>query len=129
DLLAREGNQIPAGTWFRIASTGEPSTEFYGPAPAPEDDLEPHAGEVSSSGTEFRPGDQQEWIDERLEDLERPAHAFVISHRNLMGQNHRDTVWGSDPSVTPDEQNVFYRSLQENRVGYFLSAHDHMHHR
>src|SRR5690606_2637682 len=36
---------------------------------------------------------------------------------------------GSDPGVTPDAQNAFYGSLQGNGVGYFLSAHDHMHHR
>src|SRR5690606_6049114 len=63
------------------------------------------------------------------EDDDRPEHAFVLTHRNLMGQNHRDTAWGSDPGVTPEAQNVFYRSLEENKVGYFLSAHDHMHHR
>jgi hypothetical protein len=129
DLIAREGNLILAGTWFRIASTGEPSTEFYGPAPGDGEILQPEEGQYTTSGTEFRPGDQQEWIDSRLQEPDRPVHAFVLAHRNLMGQNHRDTVWGSDPGVTPDVQNVFYRSLQENKVGYFLSAHDHMHHR
>jgi hypothetical protein len=44
-----------------------------------------------------------------------------------MGQNHVDTVWGNDPGVSPDDQNAFYRSLNDNKVGYFLSAHDHMH--
>ena len=128
-LVSREGNVIPPGTWFRIASTGEPSTEWRGDGPEPDAVLEPQAGSYTSTGTEFRPGDQQAWIDSRLTDPRRPAHAFVLSHRNLMGQNHVDTVWGSNPGVTPDAQNVFFRSLQDNRVGYFLSAHDHMHHR
>lgn len=128
-LVGREGDVIAPGTWFRIASTGEPSIEFHGDGPAPDAELPPEPGDYTSDGTEYRPGDQQAWIDARLRDPRRPAHAFVLSHRNLMGQNHRDTVWGSDPGVTPDAQNVFYRSLQHNGVGYFLSAHDHMHHR
>lgn len=128
-LVAREGNVILPGTWFRLASNGEPSTEFYGNAPADDAVLEPDMGGFTYDGTQYRPGDQQDWIDNRLQDPDRPVHAFVLSHRNLMGQNHRDVVWGDNPSLLQDDQNAFYRSLQENGAGYFLSAHDHMHHR
>ncbi len=128
DLLDPSGNVIPAGTWFRINSSGNPAVGFFGAAPTDET-VEPLEPEITSDGTRFFPGDQQGWIDNRLEDEKRPEHAFVLTHRNLMGQNHVDTAWGSNPAVSIDEQNVFYRSLQENGVGYFLSAHDHMHHR
>jgi hypothetical protein len=124
-----DDTEIAPGTWFRIDSSGEPSTNFYGSEERfPIDEsAAPREPEWTPQGTGFSPGDQQDWIDSRLTDNERPAHAFVLSHRNLMGQNHVDTVWGNDPGVSPDDQNAFYRSLNDNNVGYFLSAHDHMH--
>lgn len=111
-----------AGDYFRIRSAGQLQrmvnaadlAEPLGPAVSP---------------LVYRPGDQQDWISERLEDIERPAHAFILTHRNLMGQNHRDTAWGDDPAQTPGDQNVFFQSMQSNGVRYFLSAHDHMHNR
>ncbi len=125
DVIAGNGNVIPAGTWFRVDSSGNPATSWVDTAT--DDTVE--EGSFTYDGTQFRPGDQQDWINDRLEDLQRPAHAFVLSHRNLMGQNHINTVWGSNPGVSADDQNVFFRSLQENNVGYMLSAHDHMHNR
>lgn len=131
DVLAGNGSVITPGTWFRIDSSGNPSTNYYGfEETFPIADwASPQEPELSSDGTDYRPGDQQDWISARLTDDERPEHAFVLTHRNLMGQNHVDTTWGSDPGVDPEAQNLFYRSLEENGVGYFLSAHDHMHHR
>lgn len=131
EVVAGNGTVILPGTWFRIDSSGNPSTNFYGfEATFPiEDWAAPQEPELSSDGTDYRPGDQQDWITSRLTENKRPEHAFVLTHRNLMGQNHVDTTWGSNPGVNPDAQNLFYRSLEENGVGYFLSAHDHMHHR
>lgn len=121
--------EIPPGTWFRIDSSGSPSTNFNGSEERfpIEENSRPQQPELTIEGTGFNPGEQQDWISVRLEDDQRPAHAFVLTHRNLMGQNHLDTAWGGDPGVAPEAQNVFYRSLEENDVGYFLSAHDHMH--
>ncbi len=128
DVLDANGNVIPAGTWFRVAAgSGMPATSWV--EDATDETVVLDEGDFTYDGTQFRPGDQQHWIDNRLEDHLRPAHAFVLSHRNLMGQNHINTVWGSNPGVTPDDQNAFFRSLQENNVGYMLSAHDHMHNR
>ena len=128
-LSAQDGTEIPAGTWFRIDMEGYPSTDFNGSDEMfpIEENVEPREAQVSIAGTSFAPGDQQEWISGRLEEAGRPEHAFVLTHRNLLGQNHLDTVWGDDAGVNPEAQNGFYRSLQENGVGYFLSAHDHMH--
>jgi hypothetical protein len=128
-VAGADGAEIQPGTWFRIDSSGEPSTNFYGSEERfpIEERARLQEPEWTPSGTGFSPGDQQGWIESRIADDKRPAHAFVLSHRNLMGQNHVDTVWGNDPGVSPEEQNVFYRSLNDNRVGYFLSAHDHMH--
>jgi hypothetical protein len=128
-LFAQDDTEIPPGTWFRIDNAGYPSTNFNGSEEMfpIEENVRAQQPSVSIAGTGFTPGDQQEWISERLEDAARPAHAFVLTHRNLLGQNHLDTVWGNDAGVTPAAQNVFYKSLQDNHVRYFLSAHDHMH--
>lgn len=128
-VSAPDDIEIPAGTWFRIDSAGNPSTDFNGSEemfPIDENAV-PRQAATTIDGTGFPPGDQQDWINERIEDAARPAHAFVLTHRNLLGQNHVDTVWGSDAGVSAEAQNIFYESLQKNSVGYFLSAHDHMH--
>ena len=57
------------------------------------------------------------------------SHAFVIAHKNLVGQNHVDTLFGANPSTNPDGRNAFIGSLQKNGVALLLGGHDHMHHR
>jgi len=128
-LVAADGTEIPPGTWFRLDRNGAPTTGFPGSdeAPAIDENVEPRQATRTTGDTGFSPGEQQDWISERIGDVQRPEHAFVLSHRNLLGQNHVDTVWGSDAGVDAEAQNTFYRSLQDNRVGYYLSAHDHMH--
>lgn len=137
---------IPAGAWFRIDSSKRPSTNFYAwdiPNPdqlyngAPFDINDPPSDpnnrillKASSSNTEFWPGTQQSWINSRLDKNTRGTdHAFVFSHRGMMGANHADGFFGSSPASKPDQQNPFYASLVENGVRYMLSAHDHIHNR
>ncbi len=75
-------------------------------------------------------GEQQSWIDERLDvKRRRTAHAFVFSHQPLMGQNHGDTAFGDNVYRFLEDQKEFYKSLQENRVGYYISGHDHIYQR
>jgi hypothetical protein len=74
--------------------------------------------------------DQQNWITARLSSRPaRVAHGFVFSHKNLIGQRHKDTLLGSDPAQNPAEQNEFFASLASNGVRYHFSGHDHIHHR
>lgn len=73
--------------------------------------------------------DQQAWIDGRLADKPKNSHAFVLSHKNLIGQNHVDCLFGANPSTNPVARNAFIASLQANGVRYYLGGHDHMHHR
>lgn len=137
---------IPAGAWFRIDSNNRPSTNFYSwdmknPDQmyngAPFDINDPPAlaenrklTVKSSANTEYWPGRQQEWISERLDRATRNTeHAFVFSHRPLIGANHVDGFFGSDPSVTPDDQNSFFASLADNGVKYMISGHDHIYNR
>ena len=130
-VLAKNGSTIPAGTYFRIDSSGFPSVNFYG-----WDVTYPVADNLfyenwDSVGTEFYPGKQQSWISERLDvmDEDRPEHAFVLTHRGPMNQNHVDSMFGSSPGSKASDQNVFYASLQNNGVRYVLGAHDHLHNR
>ena len=57
------------------------------------------------------------------------GHAFVFSHRNLIGQNHTDVLFGADPSANPAAQIAFIGSLAANGVRYSFSGHDHVHQR
>lgn len=134
---------IEPGTWFRIDSSGRPSTnmyawdmvnpdqtsgyDYYYPY---EDWVFPQQPSWSAAGTEFWPGSQQDWIDERLDIATRVTeHAFVLSHRGLMGTNHVDGFFGSNPGSKSSQQNPFYASLADNGVRYMLSGHDHLHNR
>lgn len=137
---------ITAGTWFRIDSDDRPSTNFYAwdmenPDQTyngnPFDLYDPiensnnRLSEINSSaGTEIYPGSQQDWISARLDKTARGTeHAFVFSHRGLMGENHVDCLFGSNPGSKADTQNVFYASLMNNGVKYMISGHDHLYNR
>ena len=79
--------------------------------------------------------DQQAWITSRLSDPRRPQQAFVFGHKNLLGGNHKDNLFGNhtrddpgdaDPSQWP-AQNAFVKSLADNNVHYYICGHDHHH--
>jgi len=71
--------------------------------------------------------DQLTWIDERLSSKENDVNAFAFSHKNLIGANHVDTIFGSSPTANPDAQNSYFRSLMNNGVRYHFGGHDHNH--
>ncbi len=74
--------------------------------------------------------DQQAWISDRLDKNTRGTeHAFVFSHQPLIAENHQDTMFSGYTNASPDRQNAFFASLQNNGVKYFLSGHDHIHQR
>ena len=57
------------------------------------------------------------------------TQAFVFSHKNLLGQNHKDNEFGSSNDANPSLQNAFIGSLAANNVKYEISGHDHMDYR
>ncbi len=57
------------------------------------------------------------------------TQAFVLQHKNLLGQNHKDNAFGSGNDSNPAEQNSFFAALATNNVKYDISGHDHMDHR
>jgi hypothetical protein len=73
--------------------------------------------------------DQLTWIDQTLASRSSDSHAFVMGHKNLVGQNHTDTLFGANTTANPVDRNAFIASLQANKVGFCMGGHDHMHHR
>ncbi len=73
--------------------------------------------------------DQQPWIDAELAGRSKHSHAFVLSHKNLIGQNHTDCLFGANPSTNAAARSAFIGSMQSHGVRYVLGGHDHMHHR
>lgn len=72
--------------------------------------------------------DQVEWIDSVLSANASKRHAFVFAHKNLIGQNHKDNLFGNALTDNPEARDFFLSSLYNNGVRYYLSGHDHMHH-
>jgi hypothetical protein len=71
--------------------------------------------------------DQQDWISSTLAGKPTDGHAFVFGHKNLIGENHTDVLFGSDPGQNAAAQNAFIGSLYNNDVRYYISGHDHVH--
>lgn len=68
------------------------------------------------------------WIGSELSAADY-TQSFVFGHKNLLGQNHKDSLFGSSNDANPAQQNNFLGTLQSNDVHYYISGHDHMHHR
>jgi len=73
--------------------------------------------------------DQLPWIESQIASKPSGGHAFVFSHKNLMGQNHTDCLFGTDPTSNPEARNAFIRALDQQGVRYAIGGHDHMHDR
>lgn len=73
--------------------------------------------------------DQLSWIDSTLADRPSDMHAFVMAHKNLIGQNHADCLFGANSTANQSSRDSFISSLQANKVGFYMGGHDHMHHR
>lgn len=69
------------------------------------------------------------WLNGVLSNRPSDTHAFVFAHKNLLGQSHKDNVFGSGNDSNLTAQNALIGILDNNDVRYFISGHDHMHHR
>jgi hypothetical protein len=92
---------------------------------------------------------QLPWISQQVSDLARPAHAFVFSHKQLLGGNHKDNLFGANVvSADPGDgygvtgltganltamqakqaaEDTFITALSDNNVHYYITGHDHHH--
>ncbi|OGU12330.1 MAG: metallophosphoesterase [Geobacteraceae bacterium GWC2_58_44] len=73
--------------------------------------------------------DQVAWVDSVLASRPSDSHAFVFSHKNLIGQNHKDVLFGSGLASNAAARDEFISSLAANGVRFQIGGHDHMHHR
>jgi hypothetical protein len=83
----------------------------------------------STGSTDNNLVDQLGWLDGRLVSKPAQDHAFVFAHKELIGQDHEDTLFGATPAGNPIAQSAFIASLQSSGVRYAIGGHDHMHHR
>jgi hypothetical protein len=91
------------------------------------DQFEPISG--SYPGLDKTIEAKQCWINEVLDGRPRGSHAFVFGHKGLIHENHRDGLFGANPSVNPTGQDNFIKSLTANGVKYYICGHDHVHNR
>jgi hypothetical protein len=74
--------------------------------------------------------DQVSWVTSRLSShTGSDKHSFVFSHKNLIGQNHKDVLFGSKLTSNAAARDTFITACNNNGVRYCLGGHDHMHHR
>ncbi len=74
--------------------------------------------------------DQVPWVTTRVStNTGTDKHTFVFSHKNLIGQNHKDVLFGSTLTSNADARDAFITACASNGVRYCLGGHDHMHHR
>lgn len=73
--------------------------------------------------------DQIDWFKASLSSRPSDQHAFVFSHKNLIGQNHKDVVTGANLAANATERDRFIQILDTTGVAYYMGGHDHVHHR
>ena len=70
------------------------------------------------------------WLDTTLSTTANPdpavTNSFVFGHKNLIGGNHVDNLFGVNPSSNPTVQDTFFSILAKNNVDAYISGHDHM---
>ena len=68
------------------------------------------------------------WMGEQLAANDH-AHSIVVGHKNLLGQNHKDNLFGSSNESNTALQNAFISTASSGGARYYIGGHDHMHHR
>ena len=73
---------------------------------------------------------QLNWLANTLSTATNPdagvTNSFVLGHKNLIGGNHVDNLFGANPSSNPAVQNTFFQILAQNKVDAYIGGHDHM---
>ncbi|MGA4506415.1 metallophosphoesterase family protein [Propionibacteriaceae bacterium G1746] len=73
--------------------------------------------------------DQLDWIEDRVLNRPEGMHCLVYAHKNLVGQNHVDSMFGGTPAANKAALNRFISIMDRGNVHTVASGHDHMHHR
>ena len=93
----------------------------------------------TEDGKAYPTADQLDWIKDQLSRAhEAGKHAFFFAHKNILGQQHKDNLFGNpvdhdDPGdgdlAKQRVATAFISALENNGVRYYFSGHDHMYHR
>lgn len=73
--------------------------------------------------------DQLDWIEERIQSRDAGMHCIVAGHKNLIGGNHVDCLFGANPASNPEAVSRFLRMCDEGGVAFVWGGHDHHHKR
>lgn len=73
--------------------------------------------------------DQLDWLEDRVLNRPQGMHALVFAHKQLIGANHVDVLFGSNPESNPQARDRFISILDRGNVPYLFSGHDHTHQR
>lgn len=68
------------------------------------------------------------WMGQQLAAADH-THAIVVGHKNLLGQNHKDNLFGSANESNTALQDAFISTAASGGARYYIGGHDHMHHR
>jgi hypothetical protein len=79
-------------------------------------------------GTNMASPTIQSWTSSELAANDH-TQAFVFNHADVIGQSHKDNIFGSGNDSDTATQNWYLSTLQQNNVKYVISGHDHMDHR
>ncbi|MCQ6367090.1 hypothetical protein, partial [Bacillus cereus] len=60
--------------------------------------------------------DQLDWIEERVMGRPEGTHCIIAAHKNIIGGNHVDSLFGADPSDNADGVDRFLRICDEGGV-------------
>jgi hypothetical protein len=73
--------------------------------------------------------DQLDWIEERVMDRPEHMHCIIAAHKNIIGGNHVDSLFGENPADNADGVDRFLRICDEGGVAFVWGGHDHHHKR
>lgn len=73
--------------------------------------------------------DQLDWIEERVMNRPEDMHCIIAAHKNLIGGNHVDSLFGADPAANADGVDRFLQICDEGGVAFVWGGHDHHHKR
>ena len=73
--------------------------------------------------------DQLDWIEGRVMGRPEGTHCIIAAHKNIIGGNHVDSLFGADPSDNADGVDRFLRICDEGQVAFVWGGHDHHHKR
>jgi hypothetical protein len=82
-----------------------------------------------SGSTNSNTLDQLDWICGRVASATSGQHAFVFSHKNLAGQNHKDGLFGSSLTSNLAARDTLISTMHSTGARLYMGGHDHMHYR